>query len=480
MARMQSIKAWRVGALAFAVSLAYNPAAVAAQPLPVGPQVVSGAVQIGTVGKAMTVTNSPNAIINWESFSIGAGHAVRFAQESAASMVLNRVVGGQISEIMGRLTSNGQVFLINPAGILVGAGAVIDTASFFASTLQMLDRDFLAGKLRFEGDAGAGKITNHGWIRTGFGGHAVLVAPKIENGGIIEAPGGQILLAAGQKITLSSLDLGGLSFEVQAPTDSALNLGQLIADGGVVKVFAGSLKHSGDIRANALTRDAAGDIVLRGKGEVELAAGSTTVANGRTGGSIRIESDTGTARVEGNLAAVGSTGAGGGIDVLGDKVVVKGNATLDASGTRAGGTIRVGGDWQGANPDLRNAQTAFVGAGVTLKADATDRGDGGKVVVWADGETRFLGNLSARGGVNGGNGGNAEVSGKGDLLFVGGADLGAPKGAAGNLRLDPLDLFADAVGGLNPSIIDETTDFPNHAVTVSPATLAAITGNVTL
>jgi hypothetical protein len=72
------------------------------------------------------------------------------------------------------------------------------------------------------------------------------------------------------------------------------------------------------------------------------------------------------------------------------------------------------------------------------------------------------------------------VSGKGDLLFIGGANLGAPKGTAGSLLLDPLDLFVDAVGGLNPSIIDENTDFPDHAVTVAPATLAAIVGNVTL
>ena len=469
----------RVSKLALAVSLAFNGAAQAA--LPTGAQVASGSAQIGTVGNTMTVTNSPSAIINWQSFSIGQSEAVRFVQQSASSAVLNRVVGGQMSAIMGRLTSNGQVFLINPAGVLVGAGAVIDTASFFASTLQILDQDFLAGKHQFQGDVDSGKITNQGWIRTGYGGQVVLMAPNIENSGIIQAPGGKILLAAGQKVTLGSLDMDGLSFQVQAPTDSALNLGQLIADGGVVKVFAGSLKHSGDIRANSLTRDAAGEIVLKARGDVELTAGSTTVANGRTGGTIRIESETGTARVAGDVSATGRSGAGGGMDVLGGKVVLTGNATLDASGATAGGSIRAGGDWQGANPDVKNAQTAFVGSGVTLKADATDQGDGGKIVVWSDGDTRFLGSLSARGGPNGGNGGNAEVSGKGDLLFVGGANLGAPKGTAGSLLLDPLDLFVDAVGGLNPTIIDENTDFPDHAVTVSPQTLQdRIDGNVTL
>ena len=440
-------RGWRVQSLALAVSLAFNLPAVAA---PVGPQVVAGAASVGTAGAVTTVTNSPSAIINWQSFSIGQSETVRFLQQSSASSVLNRVVGGEMSQILGRLTSNGQVFLLNPSGILVGAGAVVDTASFFASTLQMLDQDFLAGRLKFQGDAGSGMINNQGWIRTGYGGSAVLIAPRIENGGIIEAPGGKILLAAGQKVTLTSLDLGGVSFEVQAPADSVLNLGQLIADGGVVRVFAGSLKHSGDIRANSLTRDAAGEIVLRARGEVELTAGSSTVANGRIGGTIRIESESGATRVAGDVSATGSSGAGGAIDVLGETVVLTGKATLDASGASGGGSIRVGGDWQGANPDVRNAQSTFVGSGVTLKANATESGDGGRIVVWADGNTRYEGNLSARGGPNGGNGGNAEVSGKGALLFTGGADLGAPKGAAGVLLLDPIDLFADAAGALTP------------------------------
>ena len=104
----------RVSKLALVVSLAFNGAAQAA--LPTGAQVASGSVQIGTVGKTMTITNSPSAIINWQSFSIGQSHAVKFVQQSASSSVLNRVVGGQMSAIMGRLTSNGQVFLINPAG----------------------------------------------------------------------------------------------------------------------------------------------------------------------------------------------------------------------------------------------------------------------------------------------------------------------------------------------------------------------------
>ena len=477
--------AFRIRVLVAAVNLAFAGSTAWAQ-LPTGLQLVTGSGTVSTIGNTMTVTSSPNSIFNAQTFSIGQVNTFNSIQQSAQSSVMFRVLGGQMSEIMGRLRSNGQVFLINPAGILVGAGAVIDTASFYGSTLQILDKDFLAGKLNFQAGTSAGKITNQGWIRTGYGGHVVLMAPTVENSGLIEAPGGQIMLAAGRKITISSLDHDGISFEVQAPADSALNIGKLIADGGSVKMFAGTLKHSGEIRANSLVLNTAGEIVLKAKGDIELSAGSSTVANGKTGGAITIESATGTTRVAGSISATGSAGAGGHIDVLGDKVVI-GNrdkptdsVVLDASGATAGGSLRIGGDWQGANPGVRNAQSTFVYAGATLKADATDTGDGGKVVVWADGDTRFFGSLSARGGPKGGNGGSAEVSGKGDLLFVGGADLGAPKGSAGSLLLDPLDLFIDTAGGLNPDIINEATDFPNNAATVSPATLTAINGNVTL
>jgi len=114
---------------------------------PTGPQVINGAATIQGLGsKNLNVTNSPGAIIHWQGFSIGASEVTRFTQQSASSAVLNRVVGADISQIQGQLLSNGRVFLINPAGILIGAGAVIDTAGFVGSTLKMLDADFLAGK----------------------------------------------------------------------------------------------------------------------------------------------------------------------------------------------------------------------------------------------------------------------------------------------------------------------------------------------
>ncbi|TAK42540.1 MAG: filamentous hemagglutinin N-terminal domain-containing protein [Betaproteobacteria bacterium] len=451
---------------------------------PTGPSVVNGSVafQQPSAG-TLNITNSPGSIIQWQGFSIGAGEVTRFIQQSSASAVLNRVVSGELSQIYGQLLSNGRVFLINPGGIVMGPGAVVDTAGFVASTLNLVDGDFIAGNLKFQGDANAGSIVNQGWIRTGYGGQVVLVAPHIENSGLIHTPGGELILAAGQKLSIASLDHEGVQFEVQAPADSVVNVGKLLADGGAIGVFAGTLRHSGDIRANALVYDQAGRVVLQAANEVQLLAGSTTTADGKIGGSVTVQAWGGLDRVAGTVSAQGSAGKGGEIRILGERVAVVESALLNASGAAGGGQILIGGDFQGGNAAVQNSGSTVVGAAATLRADATDAGHGGRLVVWSDDKAQFYGSLSAQGGPQGGDGGFVEVSGKQNLVFAGSANLGAPQGRLGTLLLDPLDLYVDALGGQIAEIVnnlDPTTAFPGNAATVSPDTLANIVGNVTL
>jgi filamentous hemagglutinin family protein len=133
---------------------------------PSGGHVVAGSATIKNTGANTTVVkqNSRSAVIDWQQFNIGNGQYVQFLQPSSSSIILNRVVGGGGSSIFGSLSGNGQVFLINTNGIVVGAGARIDTAGFIASTLNITDSDFLQGRLRFEG-GGAGKLSNAGTIR---------------------------------------------------------------------------------------------------------------------------------------------------------------------------------------------------------------------------------------------------------------------------------------------------------------------------
>ncbi len=468
----------RVRSLALALHAAWGMSAFA---LPDGASVVNGQVSISQPGAgAMQINASQGAIINWRQFSIGASESTQFVQPSSTSAVLNRVVGRDLSELLGQLKSNGQVFLINPNGIVIGGAARIDTNSFVASTLDLSDADFLAGKLRFLARPGAGAIRNEGMITAGPGGRIALIAPDIENSGIIHAPDGNILLAAGRKLEITSLDLDGIRFEIQAPTDSVLNLGQLLADNGAVRVFAGSIRHSGEVRANRIAVDADGTIVLSGRNSVTLTGDSVTRADGASGGNILVQSGEGTTRIQGVVSAAGASGTGGDIRILGQRVALESSAQLIASGSGGGGQIMVGGDFQGANAQVQNAARVFVGEGAKLNADATDDGNGGRVIVWADENTRFGGDLSARGGPQGGNGGFAEVSGKANLAFTGNADLSASNGANGSLLLDPLDILVSLTSGILTIVVDEFADFASNVVTISPLTLATVGGNVVL
>ncbi|MBL0166695.1 MAG: filamentous hemagglutinin N-terminal domain-containing protein [Propionivibrio sp.] len=478
MDRCHSFKLRQSAILALAVNLAFA-APVSAMPL--GAMVANGQVAISQpLPGTMQVQASNGAIINWNKFSIGAGEVTRFVQPSSSSAVLNRVVGKVASQLDGSLQANGRVFLINSNGIVIGAGGRVDTNGFIASTLDIADADFLAGKLKFFATGASGSISNQGLITVGPGGRIALIAPNIENSGIIQAPEGKILLAAGRRIEISNMDFEGVSFEVQAPTDSALNLGKLLADNGAVQVFAGTLRHSGEIRANRLVQDGDGSIRLAGSNEVTLTADSVTRADGLAGGSITIQSSAGTARVAGELSARGAEGKGGDIRVLGERVALESAARIDTSGFTGGGQILVGGDYQGKNPDVQNSRRVFVGDGASLTADASGKGDGGRIIVWADENTRYFGSLSARGGPQGGNGGFAEVSGKQNLQFAGKADLTAPAGAMGFLLLDPLDIIVSSNGGILPIVTDEFADFSTNILTISDTGMNAVGGNIIL
>ena len=137
--------------------------AQAAQPLPItvlpsGMQVINGQASLSTQGTQLTVRNSANSILNWQSFSIGRDASVYFDQASSSSKVLNRVLGNDPSQILGRLASNGQVWLLNPNGVLFGRDARVDVASLVTSTLRLNDSDFLAGRYRFSAQAGDGGL----------------------------------------------------------------------------------------------------------------------------------------------------------------------------------------------------------------------------------------------------------------------------------------------------------------------------------
>lgn len=392
---------------------------------PTGQQVVSGQVSFNRNGNLLTITNSPNSIINWQDFSIANNEVTRFVQQNSDSWVLNRILGQDPTRIFGALQSNGKVFLINPNGVLFGSGSTINTAGLVASSLNISDNDFQNGKFNFSGSSTAGSVINQGSITTPSGGKVYLIAPHVENNGIITTPGGDVVLAAGHQMQLVDSSNPDVQVVLSAPTDQAINLGQIIAQGSRVGIYGALVNQRGIINANSAIVGQDGKIVFKATDTTLLENGSVTTATG--------------------------AGVGGTILALGNHVGLTGNASIDASGNNGGGTVLVGGDFHGSNAAIPNASRSFVGIDATIRADALQKGDGGKVVVWSNDGTRFYGNISARGGVNGGNGGNVETSGKAFLDFQGLADLRAPHGKAGTLLLDPNDISILTGGGLGAS-----------------------------
>ena len=407
--------------------------------LPTGGVAVHGSALFNTGQPNKLVVTTQNgsgtnhSALNWNSFSIGAGNATQFVQPSVSSTSINRVVTNTPSVLFGTLSSNGKLVLVNQSGIAVGAGAVVDTAGFTASAVGMSEADAIAGRLRFGASGltetgGALKVQGNLIAR---GGDVVLIAPTIDlaKTAVVEAQGGSVMLAAGQGVEVTGRGLEGITLQVQAPSDRAVNLGTLKGD--AVGIFAGTLKHSGSIQATTVATEG-GRVVLKAKDLLDI---------------------------DGQVSAHSAAGKGGLIHATADTVVLRKTAVLDASGATGGGEIRVGGGWHGDDARISNAHQNVVLEGAQIKADATDRGDGGNVVVWADGATRFLGSISARGGLNGGDGGHAEVSGKQYLDFRGVADLSAPVGRRGSLLLDPANITIGLVADVNgdTSLGDDVT-----------------------
>ena len=270
---------------------------------PTNPTVISGAATFAASGKTLNVTNTPGAIINWQGFSIKADELTRFIQQNAQSAVLNRVVSQEQSAILGQLLSNGRVYLINPNGITIGSGARIDTAGFVASSLNLSDGDALAGKFKLRDTGSSGKVINNGTITTASGGFVYLIAPDVENNGIITSPKGEISLAAGKSVELVDSQKPELRVEFTAPENTAVNVGKMIAEAGTVGIFAGVIKQSGLISANSAEVDAQGHIILRAKKSVTLTAGSKTEASGPSGGTITIQAESGNTTVAGTVEA---------------------------------------------------------------------------------------------------------------------------------------------------------------------------------
>ncbi|MBU6303594.1 MAG: filamentous hemagglutinin N-terminal domain-containing protein, partial [Verrucomicrobia bacterium] len=487
---------------AMVISLAGIPRVVQANPS--GEIVINGSFKIEDLGSTLKIIQgSKNGIIHWDDFSIRAGEITQFIQPGSSASVLNRVTGSARSEIMGQLLANGNVWVINPNGILVGPGARVDVGGLILSTLDISNEDFLrGGDFRFSGGSQEAVI-NQGTIRAA-GGDVYVMAQRVENHGFIGAMDGRVVLAADNEVLIKQGAEGNVFLSGQVGHGHVLNNGEVVAADVAMmarnnNVYAMAVQNNGIARAQTVEKsggrirlvaqggagvDQAGTVNVDGSrgGKVEIASdgavrlAGTTTARGTTdgggeivvgsmqagggvqvgagasvdastlggkGGSVEMTS-AGALRNEGLVSAASAQGAGGSVRATGSEVEMAATSRVDVSGETDGGAIFVGGGFGGKDPGLRNAMTTTVAGGAALDASGGS-GSGGAISLWADGDTVYRGALSVAGGQRGG---FAEVSGRNQLTFAGAVDL-----AGGTLLLDPVNVRI-AQGVVNPGEVD--------------------------
>lgn len=406
-----------LGAMAAMVLGSGSAFAIDANTLPSGGTVTGGAATISQSGSRLDVNQSTNrTVLDWRSFDIGENAHVNFNQPNSGSIAVNRInQSTNPTQINGQLTANGHVWVLNPNGVMFGASARVDVSGLVASTANINVDRFMAGDTRLDLlGAGGGSVVNEGQITVREGGLAAFVAPHVRNNGTIRAKVGKVAMAAGETFTL---DLAGdrlIEIGLGADGAKAEQLGQVVAEGGVIEISAKAATQVVDSIVN----------------------------------------------VEGITSAASATVAGGEIILGGGEVNVAG--TLDASGATGGGSISIDGE------------TITTESSAVLKADATDNGDGGSIIAYADGHGDYAGSFSAKGGANGGDGGFVETSGETVKID---SDISvntlAPQGSAGNWTIDPDNL--SVVAGTDEGSVNPAASTVNNATIVTQLATTGVT-----
>ncbi|MBI1326975.1 MAG: filamentous hemagglutinin N-terminal domain-containing protein, partial [Alphaproteobacteria bacterium] len=401
---------------------------------PQGGATTGGSAIIEQSGSATTIKQSSNrAIIRWDSFDVDTHEHVDFQQPSRSSITVNRIRDNKPSAINGRLTANGNIVLINPNGVVFGTTSTTDVGGLIATSSDLEDDNaFLqGGAAKFtKGGAADARIVNNGAITVRDAGLVGLVAPHVENNGIIQARMGRVQLASGDIHTIDFAGDGLIKLEVSdaIARQSVRNSGRIEAEGGDILLSAA---------------DARGVV-------------DTLVTN------------------SGHLSARAAGNKSGTIKILGQKIHVEDGASLDVSGHENAGTINIGGAYQGGD-SLPAANMVHVGQNVRLDA-SSEIGDGGTIILWSTDATRFYGNADVSGT---GKGGLIEVSGKNYLDYNGTVDLSGKTG--GTLLLDPTNISISSAansGVTGASPFSPTADDITSVLNVTTLQSALASGNV--
>ena len=280
--------------------LIVSSAMLSAQAAPIGGQVTVGTGNISQSGNTTTIhQQSQNLSLSWNKFDIAPKETVNFAQPGSHAIAVNRVLGSnQASQIQGHLNANGQVWLINPNGVVFGKNSTVNVGGLLASTLDIADSELNKSQRQFSG-SGKGSIINKGNIQAVTGGYVAMIANTVSNQGRITTPQGTTALAAGSQVTVTFAEnqLTGIRVDKSTLNNLVENKQIIRANGGTVIMTAGAhdsllssaVNNSGIVEAQTLSQHK-GNIVLLGG----MKAGSTTVSgkldasapNGGKGGSV--------------------------------------------------------------------------------------------------------------------------------------------------------------------------------------------------
>ncbi|ECZ4623151.1 filamentous hemagglutinin N-terminal domain-containing protein [Salmonella enterica] len=424
------------------------PAMALAADLPTGGQIVGGQGSISTSGNQMTIhQQTQNMATNWYSFDIGKNNTVQFVQPNSSSVALNRVTGASGSQIMGTLKANGQVFILNPNGVLFGKNARVDVGGLVAATKNISTTDFMKGQYTLSGSGNPGaQVVNQGSLTTSKGGYIVLAGERVSNSGTVTTPSGKTILAAGKTVTLQ-LDNGGLtSVSVNGSVVNAL-----VENQGLISAT------NGQVYLTAKGQDMLLNTVVNNSGTVEAKG----LAN--RGGEIVLNGgDSGVVSQSGHLLADSQTGQGGKITLEGQNIHLAGGSLTTATGKTGGGEVYVGGGWQGQDSHIKNASKVVMDKAATVDVSATENGNGGTAVLWSDDYTNFRGTVLAKGGAKSGDGGRVETSSHRNLQASGAVDASARAGHGGEWLLDPTDVTIVGAGadtGIDSATADGTDIF---------------------
>ena len=409
-----------------ALTLVTLPGLALANPdLPVGGQIVAGQGGISTSGNQMTIQQQTQKLVTqWQSFDVGAQNTVRFIQPDSNSVALNRVMGASGSQILGSLQANGKVIILNPNGVLFGKDAQVNVAGLLASTKNLSTADFMADRYDLSGGSADAQVVNQGNLVAAPGGYIVLAGGQVKNSGTITTPAGKTVLAAADKVSLQLDNSGLVSVSVSGGVVNALveNTGLIAATNGQVYLTARG-------------RDMLLNTVVNNSGTVEA-----TGLESRGGEIVLDGGDSGVVSQSGRLLADSAAGQGGKVTLEGRNIHLAAAGKTSATGKTGGGQVYVGGGWQGKDGKIRNASKVVMDKAATIDVSATQSGNGGTAVLWSEDYTNFQGGIAARGGAGSGNGGQVETSSRGNLQAFGDVDASASAGLGGNWLLDPLDV----------------------------------------